>query len=140
MDLNSMFTVASLRFIKTVSIWVSVLWCPLVVAIAIHWPPGLDLLFDIELMISLLIVAIAGSSLLKTLLKEPGHGFLPLLLGLVLGAVLPTVGGLLWVALRPGFEESGIWLWGVIMGIPGAVGGALAAWSQWVSKTPSGIT
>lgn len=122
------------RFVKTTSIWVLVLWAPLFIAVGKHWPPGPDLSFDFAALTMLLGISIAGVLLLKVVLKEPRRDFLPPLCGLLLGGVLPPIGGFLWLLIRPGFEESGMWIWGFIMSVPGAIGGGLAAWSQWVSK------
>jgi hypothetical protein len=90
------------------------------------------------LMILLGMTAV-GSILLTVLLKVPRNDFLPPLCGFVLGAALPPIGGLLWVLVHPAFEQSGIWIWGLIVGVPGAMGGALAGWSQWVSRTTVGM-
>ena len=133
--MNIIYKLVTSRLTKTALIWASVLWLPILVQIAVHWPPRADLPFDIEILAILFGVALCGSWLLSVLLNAPQGGFIAPLIGLFLGAILLPIAGFLWVLVGVGFEGGGIWIWGLIMGIPGALGGSLAAWSQWVSKT-----
>jgi len=50
--------------------------------------------------------------------------------GLLLGLLLPILGGFALMKITRGFESAALFAGGVMLAIPGAVGGALAGWIQ----------
>lgn len=91
--------------------------------------PGLNA-DDIWILLLLLLTSVAETGLLWLLMRRAMDLVGAVKRGAALGFLVPSAGGF-FLATAMSFEARGV---GLILGIPSAIGGALAGWIQWRTK------
>jgi len=131
------FRNAVMRFTKSTTLWtIPLLLFPFAISLLRNRLLGEALSSAVPSLVPLLLIAATGSLLLSFMTRKLGPNKLASLFwGFLLGLVLRPIAGILWYEVHPGFEESAILAWGVIMAVPGAIGGTLAGWFQWRARS-----
>ena len=90
---------------------------------------------DVIRIVPHLLLALVGSLILLAVVSRTRTAPRAVLVGLLLGFLLPIVAGYLVMKFAGSFESPAIFSLGVLVSIPSAIGGALAAWIQFRSRT-----
>lgn len=86
---------------------------------------------DIWILLLLLFTSAAETGFLWLLVRRAIDSVGAVKRGAAMGFLVPTVGGFFLATAMGSFEARGV---GLILGIPSAIGGALAGWIQWRAK------
>lgn len=119
-------------FLKSFAVWAAFTCFPAVVLLLrARRLRGEDILFFLPL----LLIALVGSALLWLPNLRMNSVRKTLILGSVLGLALPILGGPIWMIIVPGFEAgAAIFVGSLMVSVPSAVGGGIAAWIRSRSK------
>lgn len=114
-----------MNFLKSFGVWAAFTSVPAFVVYLYAGPSfrGADY---VAFFLPSLLIPLVGCALLWILLPSPGT---TLVAGILVGLLVPILGGFAWVRIFPGFEsEPAIFLGSLMIAGPSAAGGGLAAW------------
>jgi len=115
-----------MNFAISILAWLAFLWTPLLIVGGLR-----SITADASpVWCGLAAVAIVAASLLRWVLPRSVSMRWRIVFGLLLGLLLPVLGGFALMQVVGGFESAAFFAGGVVMAIPGAAGGALAGWIQ----------
>jgi len=115
-----------MNFLKSSGVWAVFTCVPLLIVMF----PGRFTADQWEVLLSLFLISLVGTVLLRLLVPPSSSTKRQIMCGMCLGFVLPAVGAYLWMKIQGGFESSAIFLGGLVMSIPSSIGGALAGLIQ----------
>jgi hypothetical protein len=126
--------VKALRFLISTIVW-AIFTCGPAIVVLRKFGPVSDYVW---LLVLLLFSSAVEAGLLWSLAGQTRNLSTAVMSGVTLGFVVPTVWGFLLAKDLAAFDAQPLIVMGLRLGLPSAIGGALAGWIQWPSKVSTG--